>query len=96
MPGVLFKIPVAAVHDRFACLAKAVPTLSRHRAAFKVLVDGEKMFDLAADLRENIVDRVDLIVTRVSGSALPESSDWIAAGRSCSEVQRAAPRSCSG
>ncbi len=62
-----FEVALAAFGDGFAGFAGAAPAFHGGDFAFEFLVDGEEVFHLAADVGEDLVHGVDLVVAGVAG-----------------------------
>src|ERR1700722_17164109 len=60
------EIALTALLNAFARFTGPAPAVHRGHFAFEFLVNREKMFDLAAHVREDLVHRMDLVIARIA------------------------------
>src|SRR5688500_11015967 len=60
------KVLLAAGHNSAPSFPWPAPTFHTSEFALEFLVDGEEVLDLPADMREDLIHGVDLIVARVA------------------------------
>ena len=59
------QVALARFYNAAPRLARPTPALCRGDLALQLLVDAEEVFQLALDVREDLIHRVDLVVARI-------------------------------